>query len=998
MARNSSDNVFGNFGESLRNNSEPSTNRNLDEVTVTNIQDEVQSNIEALNLFGPGGDRSKRVATLTEKGKSYTRDVLFRNRKSLYCNFQKQMKFITSLLNLSHSMTVIRCELSKLDEIFCNLMAVQENFIALVENCDQHDIEIRWFEVVDKEVMDFKTNIHNHLSQAKNLEDSKSVTSLCSKSSKKSRKSSSSTATSSSLKSSKGSRKSGSSVRERVAAEKARIAELHAESKFLEERRAAEIASEKVRIKQEMAKAEARVKVFEEFEDSIRCEKSVTEEVADQDGTFYKNERISRSYVKNWITANGDVTNQPGFLQRQRIEPSRVQLENLSKQQQQQTVSFGMRRPECSQPYVPKMPKEELPQQPNLGNHFINEPREDTEGIDESTLHAATIYGLLNQQNAPNVDIDVFGGDPIEYQCFMTTFQEVVEKKIADPMERDELRAAEFIDFVNLIEEETRLVNDPLYSREALSEVQNSFKDRFRREMAKDTKMSVYSTDYSSTETDRVYEPKSSCPSCEGLHDLDKCPDYLKLDVKERSKFLYENKLCYACYKPTSPTHVSKSCRQRRMCNICTGSHPTGLHGFKFTKRSENDETKQDHLVCNLATVDAQVISLSVIPVRIGAKNGNQEMIVYAMLDNCSQGTFIQEDILNALKVKGVRTTVTVKTMTGEATEESISLDNLTVSGLGSADRETISLPKTYSRKELPIQRDDILTPDKLRHWPHLKDIMKDLHKEDSEIPVGLLIGANCPLALEPHEIIPSQDGGPYAFRSCLGWCISGPIIKSAENEILVRCNRIAVSDAGSTKIAEHHFVVEDAVKDVTINEILTKMYHTDFSEAKLNDENLNFSQEDKKFLELMKERGYESDGHYVLPLPFRNPHVCMPNNRDQAMKRAKWTKRRLQKDPTFYNDYIKFMNDIIGKGYAKKVEANYDIPGKQWYIPHHGVYHPKKPEKIRVVFDCSAQYEGTCLNKELLQGLDLTNQLVGVLFAISLVARRKPGIGTYGL
>ena len=319
MARNSSDKAFGNFGESLRNNSESTTDRNLDEATATNIQDEVQSSIEALDLFGPGGDRPKRVVTLTEKGKSYTRDLQFRNRKLLHCNLQKQMKFITSLLNSSHSITVIRCELSKLDEIFCNLMAVQENFIALVENCDQHDIESRWFEVVDKEVMDFKTNIHNYLSQAKNLEENKSVTSLCSKSTKKSRKSSSSTATPSSFKSSKGSQKSGSSVRERAAVEKARIAELHAESKFLEERRASEIASEKVRIKQEIAKVEARVKVFEEFEDSVRCKKSVTEEVPDQDGTFHQNERISRSYVKDWITASRNVTNHPRLLQRPTI-------------------------------------------------------------------------------------------------------------------------------------------------------------------------------------------------------------------------------------------------------------------------------------------------------------------------------------------------------------------------------------------------------------------------------------------------------------------------------------------------------------------------------------------------------------------------------------------------------------------------------------------------------------------------------------------------------
>ena len=46
------------------------------------------------------------------------------------------------------------------------------------------------------------------------------------------------------------------------------------------------------------------------------------------------------------------------------------------------------------------------------------------------------------------------------------------------------------------------------------------------------------------------------------------------------------------------------------------------------------------------------------------------------------------------------------------------------------------------------------------------------------------------------------------------------------------------------------------------------------------------------------------------------------------------------------------------------------------WYIPHHGVYHPKKPNKIRMVFDCSAEYQNESLNKHLLQGPDLTNNL----------------------
>ena len=53
---------------------------------------------------------------------------------------------------------------------------------------------------------------------------------------------------------------------------------------------------------------------------------------------------------------------------------------------------------------------------------------------------------------------------------------------------------------------------------------------------------------------------------------------------------------------------------------------------------------------------------------------------------------------------------------------------------------------------------------------------------------------------------------------------------------------------------------------------------------------------------------------------------------------------------------------------------------GNKWYIPYHGRYHPAEPEKIRVVFDCIVEYFGYTLNKQLIPGPDLTNQIVGVL------------------
>ena len=40
---------------------------------------------------------------------------------------------------------------------------------------------------------------------------------------------------------------------------------------------------------------------------------------------------------------------------------------------------------------------------------------------------------LVNQQSAPERDIDVFGGNPLEFHYFMAVFDEAVEKKIEDP-------------------------------------------------------------------------------------------------------------------------------------------------------------------------------------------------------------------------------------------------------------------------------------------------------------------------------------------------------------------------------------------------------------------------------------------------------------------------------------------------------------------------------------------------------------------------------------
>ena len=72
-------------------------------------------------------------------------------------------------------------------------------------------------------------------------------------------------------------------------------------------------------------------------------------------------------------------------------------------------------------------------------------------------------------------------------------------------------------------------------------------------------------------------------------------------------------------------------------------------------------------------------------------------------------------------------------------------------------------------------------------------------------------------------------------------------------------------------------------------------------------------------------------------------------------------------------------MDEIIANEDAERVSHD-PTDGTMWYIPHHGVYHAQKRDKIRVVFDCSARYAGTALNDHLLTGPDLINGLTGVM------------------
>lgn len=151
----------------------------------------------------------------------------------------------------------------------------------------------------------------------------------------------------------------------------------------------------------------------------------------------------------------------------------------------------------------------------------------------------------------------------------------------------------------------------------------------------------------------------------------------------------------------------------------------------------------------------------------------------------------------------------------------------------------------------------------------------------------------------------------------------------------------------------------------------------SDFADTNPGEKSI--SQEDIQFLQILKGTIQQNErNHLEMPLPFK-ARPCLPDNKKLALVRLRHLKRKFDRDPKFKNGYVNFMEGVFKDGEAEEAD-NKPEPGNMWYIPHQGVYHPRKPDKIRVVFDCSSKYEGTALNDHLLTGPDLTNGLTRVL------------------
>ena len=466
---------------------------------------------------------------------------------------------------------------------------------------------------------------------------------------------------------------------------------------------------------------------------------------------------------------------------------------------------------------------------------------------------------------------------------------------------------------------------------------------------------------------------QKKCPFCNADHTFAKVPDV------EQRDFVMKQRLCFSSL---NGGHQSKGCYKRKPCVHCDRKHATILHpgtsevvvgvrtqqGLVGTKGGEGrpqslnsqsntvqntNQSTGDHF-CGLTTMEGSpVTALPILAVKVKVKGSPLCIETYALLDNGSNSTFCSASLMERLMVVGKKTRLKLTTMDSSKDVDTTLVNDLVVSDLD--ENVAILLPEVLSRPAMPVGRDEIPKQEDVERWLHLQG---HVYLTDLNSGVDLLIGADVPEALQPREIIPAADGGPYATRVDLGWVINGP---TGRKQKYVPCSSFFITSKETHPMCA----------------VCTDLVDAPYSDG------LSMSRDDLKFMNIVEDLVVQcADGHYQVSLPLRNCNVKMPVNRSQAERSASYLKRKLSSDTKLREDYVAFLEEVISAGYAGEVPQNVldRLDGKVWFIPHHGIYHHKKPDKICVVFNCSAQFHGTSLNNELFQGPDLTNSLVGVL------------------
>ena len=459
----------------------------------------------------------------------------------------------------------------------------------------------------------------------------------------------------------------------------------------------------------------------------------------------------------------------------------------------------------------------------------------------------------------------------------------------------------------------------------------------------------------------------STCPLHENSqHHISECRKFINMKLSDRKDAIWKHKLCFRCFG----AHVAKSCKEAVKCNECgSNRHSTLMHDDSYSSLAGKNETPSSetkNLCTDICSSEKGKICSKTLLTFIKHRDSKKTIKGYVIIDEQSSSSFIDPVVLQELKISAPSHVYTLRTLSGLKSDVHGHLvQGLQVRGVN--NHEWYKLSNVLTSSHIPDSRAEVATPEEIGKHRHLAHLKNRFPCFEPETPVLMLIGA------DSGEIMHTTcygDHAPYVQQTHLGWTLVGSACTdqsvSSSNVKVLKTNIIdgMHSFSASPKFPQPHETRLDPFREFA------------------DDEDVDLSQEDKKFLSMMNDNIHIVDGKLSMPLPFKEENPNMPNNRSAVYHRTKTSLDRIKRDPAILSQCTKSIATSLEKGHIELVPTHELIPkeaGKCWFLPVFAVLHPKK-NKARLVFDASANYHGVSLNNKLLQGPYLTNNLRSVL------------------
>ncbi|XP_035714129.1 uncharacterized protein LOC118438289 [Folsomia candida] len=456
----------------------------------------------------------------------------------------------------------------------------------------------------------------------------------------------------------------------------------------------------------------------------------------------------------------------------------------------------------------------------------------------------------------------------------------------------------------------------------------------------------------------RHAKPPEKCPCCRSNnHKLHACRDFADKPTDERWELV---KNCHLCFRCLSSGHAVKDCKFPRACGIdgCQKPHHKLLHVAAPRRRLADDPENPRRSAAvppEMVNTGEEMpyINLMVLPVTLEGPTGS--ISTFMMLDCGSTLTVIESTIAEAIGLKGESRQITVGGFQSDPTVLNTKVVSLRIKSKDGSYVHDLNNVKTVDRLRL---REQSVRKSLLKKWPHLQGI--DLNTYDCKRP-GILVGMDNPTLFLQKDFRVGKgnsSNSPIAIRTPLGWALMG-----------------RTAWAGREQYAYHMQEVDP------LHQLVKDQFSTEsFGVKPLVDKPR--TKEDKRAQEILDASTRRVEGGWETALLWRDDHVKLPESYSNAYRRLMSMERKMDRDPEFMKSYCNKIEEYLSKGYARILspEEAATTTNKTNYVPHFMAYNPKKPGKLRFVFDAAAKNHGRSLNDHILQGPDKLIPLPNIL------------------